>query len=434
MKSNALILVPASVIALLASCAVTLAGTQNPQTEPLVQKPDLVYQGSFALPQGTTNQTSFAYGGYGIAYDPADNSLFLTGHSWYQYTSEISIPTPVSSNSINALPIASEIQPLTNALQGTLNSIDPSVTGQKDIGGYLVYNNRLVISAYVFYDASGTQTVSHFTRPISLSNTSGLSGPFRVGTQYPGFVSGYMTLIPQEWQTLLGGPALTGNCCLNIVSVQSNGPAVSVFNPNQLGTDNPVPATPLVGYPLSDALGAWGSQSDLFNGTTQVTGVAFPNGTRSVLFFGRQGIGPFCYGPGTSNQSLAGTPSDANGDNWCYDPTNSAKGGHAYPYVYQVWAYDANDLLKVARGNEAQYDVKPYATWSLSLPFTTPSTQIAILGAAYNPNTNQIYVSQSCIAPGCTPIIDVLKLSLPGTSATSPAPTTPSSPANVTVN
>lgn len=432
MKLNALILATASVIGFLVSPTSALSATPNPQTEPLVQQSDLVYQGSFALPQGATNQTSFAYGGYGLAYDSADNSLFLTGHNWFQYTAEISIPTPVSTTNVNSLPIASEIQPLTDALQGQLNSIDPSVTGQKDIGGYLVYNNRLIVSAYVFYDASGTQTVSHFSRPISLSNTSGLSGPFRVGTQYPGFVSGYMTLIPQEWQALLGGPALTGNCCLNIVSVQSNGPAVSVFNPDQLGVETPTPATPLVGYPLSNALGTWSSQSDLFNGTTQVTGVVFPNGTRSVLFFGRQGIGPFCYGPGTSNQSLAGTPSDANGDDWCYDPTNSAKGGHAYPYVYQVWAYDANDLLNVARGTEAQYNVKPYATWSISLPFTTPSSQIAILGAAYNANTNQIYISQSCIAPGCTPVIDVLKLMMTGTSST--PSTTPSSPANVTAN
>ena len=35
-------------------------------------------------------------------------------------------------------------------------------------------------------------------------------------------------------------------------------------------------------------------------------GVVFPVGGRSVLFFGTQGIGEFCYGEGTDDPTLAG--------------------------------------------------------------------------------------------------------------------------------
>ena len=49
-------------------------------TEPLLQQSDLKYEGAFRLPVGPTDQTSFAYGGTGMAYNPARNSLFMVGH------------------------------------------------------------------------------------------------------------------------------------------------------------------------------------------------------------------------------------------------------------------------------------------------------------------------------------------------------------------
>ena len=409
-----------------------LAATSSPQNEPMLTQNDLVYEGSFQLPYGPTNQTSYSNTGTGLAYDSADNSLFITGHTWYQYTSEISIPVPQISQNLSTLPVAKVLQPLTDALDGQLNQIAPNDPASKSIGGYLVYNGKLIISAYDFYDAGSNQTTSHFVRSLTLSSPSTLSGPYRVGTQYPGFVSGYMALVPPEWQTLFGGPALTGNCCLNIVSVQSNGPAASVFDPSQLGTEAITPATAIVGYPYSEKLGTWGSTNDLFNGTTQITGLVFPAGTRSVLFFGRQGVGTFCYGPGTSNQSLAGQPADNGVDQWCYDPTLAAKGGHAYPYVYQVWEYDANDLLKVKQGLEPQYAVTPAAIWHLSLPFTSSTTSISLGGAAYNPSTNEIYLLQRCVGPYCASVIDVFKLTIPNSS--SAENTTPSPPTNVIIN
>lgn len=412
--------------------APVFAATANPQNEPMLTQNDLIYEGSFQLPNGPTNQTSFAFTGNGLAYDAADNSLFITGHSWYQYTAEISIPTPVQAQNISSLPTAKLLQPLTDALDGNLNAIAPTDAASKSIGGYLVYNGKLIISAFDFYDASGVQSTSHFVRSLTLSAPNTLQGPYRVGTQYPGFVSGYMALIPPEWQPLFGGPALTGNCCLNIVSVQSNGPAASVFDPSQLGSQTTTPATPVVGYPYSEKLSAWASTSDVFNGTTQITGLVFPQGTSSVLFFGRQGTGTFCYGPGTSDPSQAGQPADNGVDQWCYDPTEGAKGGHAYPYFYQVWEYNANDLLKVKQGLESQYSVKPYSIWQLHLPFTTAATQISIGGAAYNSSTNTIYLLQRCVGAGCTSVIDVFKVDS-ASNLSAPGNTSPSPPQNVSV-
>jgi hypothetical protein len=382
---------------------------QTPGGFPLVQPNNLVYQGAFRPPPGSTDQLSFNYGGTALAYNPANNSLFMVGHDWYQRSAEISIPALVNGASIADLHTATLLQHFADATEGKLNQINPDDPNSKKIGGQLVYNNQLYVSTYSYYDGASTQSSSHFARPMNLSTMGLLVGPLRVGDQYPGFVSGYMTQIPPEWQSLFGGPALTGNCCLAIVSAQSNGPAASVFNPSHMGVVKPVPATPVVGYPSSHPLGNWGTTNPYFNGTTQVTGIVFPVGTRSVLFFGRHGLGTFCYGTGAE----------------CNDPADNSQGTHAYPYRYQVWAYDGKDLIAVKNGTKQQWEPRPYAIWNFSLPFENADDYHQFGGVAYDPSTGLIYVVQGCAASGCGPIIHAFKISI-GTPH--PADTIPRSP------
>jgi glutamine amidotransferase PdxT len=118
-------------------------------------------------------------------------------------------------------------------------------------------------------------------------------------------------------------------------------------------------------------LGGGGVQSDVFSLTSQIRGVVLPNGTASVLFFGKHGTGPFCYGE---------VPTE------CTDPSNTYKGGHAYPYVPHVWAYNANDLAAVKAGKKRPWDVTPYAVWNLS------DLGADIGGVAVDPATGRIFV------------------------------------------
>src|SRR6185436_6611985 len=117
---------------------------------------------------------------------------------------------------------------------------------------------------------------------------------FQVGRLGAGYVSGYFGLVPAAWQTALGGPVLNGQCCLGIISRTSYGPALFAIDPTRLTASNPLPATPLVYYPQANPLAEWDSTNPYFNGTTEIRGVVFPEGTRSVLFFGRHGTGEFC--------------------------------------------------------------------------------------------------------------------------------------------
>ena len=389
--------------------------------EQLVYQGNLNYLGAFRVPQlgSAGDQNSFDYGGTSLSFNATNNSLFMVGFSQQQALAEISIPT-LGTGPLSGLKVSSLLQNFKDPTEGKLSQINPTDPNSKLIGGTLVYNNKLYLTGYSYYDGSGTQSKTIFARPLNLSTAGQVQGPYAVGNQYQGFVSGYMTPIPATWQASLGGPMLIGNCCLAIAGIQSNGPAASVFSPASVGVVDPVPATPVVGYPSTNPLAGWGTTNPLYNGSTHVTGIVFPNGTRSVLFFGRHGVGTFCYGPGTSDASLAGTTSPS-GDPWCYDPTDSSKGTHAYPYKHQVWAYDANDLLTVKNGTKAQYAIVPYAVWNFDLPYDGGGMDIG--GAAYDPQTGRIYVSQLYTDVNSGPVIHVFQV---GTgTATSTIPSVP---------
>jgi len=364
-------------------------------TAPLLKQSDLVYQGAFRLPQLSADENSFAWGGTSLGYNPANNSLFIRGHDNAQRTAEVKIPALVNSSDISRMVTATILQSLTDATEGKLSSINPLDTNGQKVGGYLVSNGNLYISGYSFYDGSGTQRSSHFVRPLNMSTKGQVLGPYKVGSSYPGYYSLYMTQIPAEWQSLLGGPALTGGCCLSITSLQSNGPAVSVFDPAKLGSGTTTPAIDLVGYPLGSNLGPGETtQNNLFNLATKIKGVVFPTGTRSVLFFGRQGIGAYCYGDGGP----------------CGDPSDQYKGPHAYPYVYQIWAYDANDLLAVKQGSKSRSQIQPYGLWNFSLPTESRQSSRLVGGAAYDAKNQLIYISQECADSNCVAIIHAFKV------------------------
>jgi hypothetical protein len=298
--------------------------------------------------------------------------LFFGSHDWDQLLCEIEIPATIS------LSVTADIlQDCTDVTEGRMDQIDEDTI---KLGGSLVYNNHLIVSAYSYYDADGSQELSHFASSTDLSQTGDIAGPYQLG-DWAGIVSGYMGLIPPEWQASLGGPALTGQCCISIISRTSAGPAVSVFDPDQVDVTNPVPVVHLLHYPLAHPLAQENTQNNLFNLATTIKGIAFPRGTRSVLFFGRHGTGPYCYGTGGEQ-----------GEGDCYDPVDSSKGTHSYPYYHQVWAYDALDLLAVKDGQKETWEIQPYGVWQiLSMDASGGAT---IRGAAIDPASGRVYITE----------------------------------------
>lgn len=395
-------------------------------TAPLVQKTDLAYQGAFRIPAAGPND--FGYANEGMAYNYATNSLYVKckgaglNDSSQQKVAEVNIPALVNSSNINSLNTATVRQ---NCADITENHLNPqNITNGMVIGGLLVNNGKLIASQWAYYDNGPLQTTSHFYHSLTLNQTGTYRGPYALSAPFASYVGGYMGSIPSEWQGTLGGTALTGHCCTSIISHQSTGPSAFVFNPEDLGANNPVATTPLVYYNLTHpTLGTWGHPlpaNPVYNISSLVTGVVFPQGTRSVLFFGRTGMGQQCYGDGaTSGGNNDGTS--------CYDPDYSGwKGTHAYPYEYYAWMYDANDLVAVKNGAKNPWDVRPYYNGVITLPFKNAAWRPEINGATYDASTNRIYISQY-LADQANPVIHAFQIQLANVGVP------PSPPANLRI-
>ncbi len=381
-----------------------LANSADPQQEPLLQQSDLVYVGAFALPTDTMGTSRFGYGGLAITpyTDPSGrHTLFMCGHAQNPgQVAQVEIPDSFStSRDYDSLPQATFLQGFADISDGDmLQKAQITTPDGGSIYGLLAYHGKLIAAVAEYYGC--TQQTSHGISSLDLSLTRDFKGYFAIQADaIPRALGGPMTPVPTEWQTLLGGPVLTGNWALPIVSCTSAGPAATSFDPDQLDT-TPTPGSTLLYYPLAhplcadtNCLGAEATTSDLYNLTSSYGGMAFPAGFRSVLFFGVQGTGTYCYGTATD----------------CNDPIFvDAKGPHAYPYRYQVWAYDADDLLAVKAGTKKSYEPRPYATWVMpELDYLRGAGAASIRGAGYDPETRRWYVT---IDYGEQPRVDVYEI------------------------
>lgn len=413
--------------------AFTCSAFANPDL-PLLTKNSLIYKGAFRVPKGnlggaSTKSNSLSGGGTGLTFNPINNSLFIVGQSSERLITEISIPEIINSSNINNIKTATVIQvPIspTNGNWDNLKIDGTAISNGGSVGGFLVYKDKLIGTSYAWFDGGNAAYFSHFISNLNWSTGSGFQGFYRVGVHpttlganSAGFVAGYMANIPAEWQNNFGGPALTGasSNTLSVAFRTSLGPAASVFNPDDLGVKDPAPSIPVVMYPISNpTLGSFnvGPSSPGYNMGTRITGLVFPSGTSSVLFIGVQGLGPNCYGIGTSNTDLVGTYPIGAPDPYCYDPTSNIKENHAYPYASYIWAYDANDLVDVKNGKLKPWDVKPYDMWTISLPFEISTARIS--GAAYDPKTQRLFIAQKDTDKPqveAFPIIHVLEITPP---------------------
>ena len=198
---------------------------------PLVQQSNLIYQGAFRVPGGwfrgpnltpwQFDRATFEYGGTALAYNPANNSLFVVGHDQAQLVAEIGIPALTADGLLTGLNTATVLQPFTDVtdLRMSLVSSDPlnppDVTVK--VGGLLPYQHQLYASVYIYYDGRNSQKLSHFVSSPNLSVAGDATGPFELNRPDcnpltdanclgAGFFSGYFGRIPFEWQTALGGP------------------------------------------------------------------------------------------------------------------------------------------------------------------------------------------------------------------------------------
>lgn len=364
-----------------------------PESLPLLQLTDLEYAGGFKVPSGEYGVGSANYGEGVIALGAGGNSMFMVGQANQQAIGELSIPALVKSLNIADFKTATVIQGFSKVLSRPESG---NIEGTDLIAGMAYIDGKLVVNANVYYDGPGTSTKTTLViKDASKLSTSAVGGYHSYTAR--AHASGWLSPVPAEWQSLVGGPFITGNSTgIAIVTRLSVGPSAFVFNPfsPDIASLSPssIPVTKLLDYSFENPIGI--ASSAMKDQNTYIYNGDRTNGLWTI-------ISEAVYGfvvPGTRTYMVVGHSGGMTsgvGYKITQDTGEVCGGPCAYKasdYDNFYWLFDMNDLLKVKAGKIASYSVVPYAYGRMSVPYAKNGYN-AFSGGTYDPAKGLLYVT-----------------------------------------
>ncbi len=227
-------------VLLVAGLAPLYVHAQTPQR--LLQS-DFTYVGDFKLPGGKIGQDTFEYSSGFVAgnvyNDPIHGkSIFITGYLSAGYVSQtLTVAQIKIPPSLSGFPTATVIQGFSDPSNGIASqALGSSGNG---FGSLVVYNGKLIGTQSSAYDATCSQTKSAWVSSLNFSQPAA-SGPYSFSSSVtPRIIGGgYMTLIPPEWQSALGGKVVSGSGPWSIVSCGAPGPSLFVIDADKIRLAN----------------------------------------------------------------------------------------------------------------------------------------------------------------------------------------------------
>lgn len=321
------------------------------------------YLGAIRPPHIEQNGTTFAYGGWGIAYrsdgdpdgpdDGFPGSLFIVGHMHHQKVAEISIPAPVNSKLKLAddLPVARILQPFCDITNGMLEAMTAGESEQFQLGGLLVTNGVLHWTTHKYYNVANRDFLSHGRSGLDMQ-TSVAEGLWHLGPMNSGRPewnsykhAGYIFEIPPvEATQWFGGRNLISGLQISTgLQASSQGPSMFAYSLPPEGTPSGVSldAVPLAWYAEQQPLERHHPADRWIGGAWLTLGEK-----QAVVIAGRKALGDYYYGEPR--------PHD------CYP----YKGYHGPPYEVEFLFYSPASLVHAANGSLPATAIKPWLRWS----------------------------------------------------------------------
>lgn len=343
---------------------------------------DIEYKGAFRVIAEGESNSNFAVGALG--YNPDNNSIYMAGHSYHNAIAEFAIPSDLS--------LEPEVINLPHAavLQDYVTILDKKDVGRTTdrINGILYYDQNLLVSSEIWYDASAqnTDNLQVFTNAMDLAS-SNYKGMLKL--EGAAKAAGYMSKVPAELVDTLGTEYLVGWASnYSITSRYSQGPSLYRFNPRdaidaEVTLDTHIATEPLMVFPLAegtqlveggnefkeDISPIWGP------GSQAMYGFIVPN-THYFLAVGRSGglHSGYGYKITQDNGNLCGGP--------C--PYESAD---VYNYY---WLFDINDMLTA----EEPWLVRPVSYGKWSHPYDESGAHV-VIGGTFDEQRNMLYLALS---------------------------------------
>lgn len=368
-----------------AALSLGLGGIAHAQsTAPLMTIDQLQFKGAFRIPSANFGSSSANYSFGVIGFNPDHNSIYLAGNETEGSIAEFAIPQIVNSTTLSNLKTAaSPLQPFANVVGKA--SID--VRQGIKVSGIFYSGGKLLVNVYRFYDQSPFLE----TPTLILSNANDIKGSTTGGYISTGggsAAAGWVSPIPAELQSMLGGPYMCGwtsSTARALVYNTSEGPAAWSFDPVTAMAKNAtsIPTNQLMSFSPDDGMV---TRDQLYNNDhtnklwTFVSeaswGMVMP-GTRTYFVVG---------GSGGHNSGVAYGDPPYGGYKAYYaiDPKDR------YPYY---WLFDVNDFDKVRKGQMKPSAIKPYAYGVFNAPYAPVGNWNPIGGGAFDPATGTMYLS-----------------------------------------
>lgn len=385
---------------------------------------DLNYLGAFRITYASTDEGKLNYAQGRIAVSSETNSFFIAGNP-YEAIAEYAIPEIVNSTDIDDLNYTGDpIQEFKDFSESA--SYTTENNNIRNIAGMEVINGKLVVSVFDAYDAassSGFDVDNLFIveDAFDLANSE-VTGYMEMEDNM--FAAGWLSPIPTNLQSELGGDYLTGSARMASIDGRwSMGPsAYSLDIDTLLNTPagSTVQNTTLQKYGLYTRLwwqlpqtngydqNQWNyideddepvtcpefytdntdwnedcvMENDLWSELSRAHyGVIVP-GTRTYLTIGRS-MG-HRYGASYKNTPIGyGT---------------ACSGGCPYDWTDRdnyIWMFDVDDLIAHKNGETESYDAFPYEYGAFKFPLDDVEDDGVIqlvVGADYDPDLNRLYV------------------------------------------
>ncbi|MBN1964161.1 MAG: hypothetical protein JW910_05920 [Anaerolineae bacterium] len=368
-----------------------------------LQPEALTYLGAFLPPDDAPEDVGWWYAGHALAFNPAGDptgpddgfpgSLFGTGHDWYQYVSEVSIPVPLITPALDALPVATTLQPFADVRGEMFGELEQPVAALEVLPGVEGAEGRLVF-AWGQHFQEMRYGPSHGWSRLDLADPQS-AGPWSVG-DFPDYLTNnYLFTIPAEWAAHTPGMTLaTGR--FREGGQGGSGPSLIAFAPPDVDDPAPagavLPALALLRY--GDYTTPGEQQLDDYRHCDDWTGGAWLTaGERAaVIFVGTKALGECWYG--FANGIVwpeEGPWPDV--PEWPYDN----RGYWASEYEEQMLFYDPADLAAVAAGTLEPWQPQPYARLDISDVFfgvREDWTRGRAGSAAYDRERGLLYVTE----------------------------------------
>ncbi|NQU78955.1 hypothetical protein HQ545_04265 [Candidatus Woesearchaeota archaeon] len=354
--------------------------TEETVSSDVIQPSDLTYLGAFRVPDDMDDM-GYEWGGTAIAYYPEHESLFMTGHEWYQRVGEFSIPEP-KMGGVGNLNTANELQQRTDVREAWDYLEIPRaalayVPGH--VGLYMAFAQHLDFET----------TSNHGWTSITLDDSK---GPYSIGGLWNYLTSDYMFVIPPAWadEHADGRSLATGR--YRDGGQASQGPTIFAISP---WDDHDYVTLLRYSDHASDPT-AVNSLND-YSHADEWSGGAWIDGT--VVFVGFKGKGNTWYG------YYDGTVSEEPD----YQEGPGERGWWADNWDAEIILYDVSDFESVVAGDMEAYEPQPYAVLDISdRMYKFPDNEIRKLGSvAWDAEGRRLFVAEHLGDEDDRPIVHV---------------------------